>query len=185
MGLMSRGWRKLPCVCRGQGLVGRKTWDTWVLPQLWEVSGVQAWPRLLGSLAIWPRGCISLQGLSCMWGSPIHFRGPPTWTARGPQGVSVNGWGSVYSGPCAMGGAPNPDCPPPHLTPLLPSHQGYFFDRDDVALSRFSKFFRHESEEKREQAERLMGLQNRRGGRLVLQDIQVSGAEPAGGALSS
>ncbi|XP_014372685.1 ferritin, higher subunit isoform X3 [Alligator sinensis] len=49
---------------------------------------------------------------------------------------------------------------------------GYFFDRDDVALSRFSKFFRHESEEKREQAERLMGLQNRRGGRLVLQDIQ-------------
>ncbi|XP_019406658.1 PREDICTED: ferritin light chain, oocyte isoform-like [Crocodylus porosus] len=62
---------------------------------------------------------------------------------------------------------------------------GYFFDRDDVALSRFSKFFRHESEEKREQAERLMGLQNRRGGRLVLQDIQKPGQDEWGNGLAA
>lgn len=52
--------------------------------------------------------------------------------------------------------------------------QGYFFDRDDVALAHFSEFFRHLSGEKREQAERMLGFQNRRGGRILLQAIQVS-----------
>ncbi|EMP23822.1 Apoptosis regulator BAX [Chelonia mydas] len=51
---------------------------------------------------------------------------------------------------------------------------GYFFDRDDVALAHFSEFFRHLSGEKREQAERMLGFQNRRGGRILLQAIQVS-----------
>uniref|UniRef100_A0A674IR64 Ferritin n=1 Tax=Terrapene triunguis TaxID=2587831 RepID=A0A674IR64_9SAUR len=41
---------------------------------------------------------------------------------------------------------------------------GYFFNRDDVALAHFFEFFRHLSGEKREQAERLLGFQNRRGG---------------------
>ncbi|XP_075773642.1 ferritin light chain, oocyte isoform-like [Pelodiscus sinensis] len=49
---------------------------------------------------------------------------------------------------------------------------GYFFDRDDVALAHFSEFFRHLSGEKREQAEQLLRFQNRRGGRVLLQDIQ-------------
>ncbi|KAF3832727.1 hypothetical protein F7725_026392 [Dissostichus mawsoni] len=40
---------------------------------------------------------------------------------------------------------------------------GYFFDRDDQALNNFSKFFRHQSEEEREHAEKLMKLQNQRG----------------------
>ncbi|XP_067408407.1 ferritin light chain [Emydura macquarii macquarii] len=48
----------------------------------------------------------------------------------------------------------------------------YFFGRDDVALAHFAEFFRHLSGEKREQAERLLGFQNRRGGRVLLQDIQ-------------
>ncbi|XP_074872065.1 ferritin light chain [Carettochelys insculpta] len=48
---------------------------------------------------------------------------------------------------------------------------GYFFGRDDVALAHFAEFFRHLSSEKREQAERLLGFQNRRGGRILLQDI--------------
>ncbi|CAM4704206.1 unnamed protein product [Caretta caretta] len=49
---------------------------------------------------------------------------------------------------------------------------GYFFDRDDVALAHFSEFFRHLAGEKREQAERMLGFQNRRGGRILLQAIQ-------------
>ncbi|XP_028929285.1 ferritin light chain [Ornithorhynchus anatinus] len=49
---------------------------------------------------------------------------------------------------------------------------GYYFDRDDVALAGVSRFFREQAEEKREGAERLLKLQNRRGGRAVLQDIQ-------------
>ena len=49
---------------------------------------------------------------------------------------------------------------------------GFYFNRDDVALSKFSSFFRHLSEEKHEQAEKLLTFQNRRGGRVVLQDVR-------------
>uniref|UniRef100_A0A670JTH8 Ferritin n=1 Tax=Podarcis muralis TaxID=64176 RepID=A0A670JTH8_PODMU len=49
---------------------------------------------------------------------------------------------------------------------------GFYFTRDDVALSKFSSFFRHLSEEKHEQAEKLLTFQNRRGGRVVLQDVK-------------
>ncbi|XP_077124391.1 ferritin light chain, oocyte isoform-like [Ranitomeya variabilis] len=49
---------------------------------------------------------------------------------------------------------------------------GFFFDRDDVALAKFSKFFREQSDEKREQAEKFLKFQNKRGGRIVLQDIK-------------
>jgi len=48
----------------------------------------------------------------------------------------------------------------------------FYFDRDDVALANFSKFFSKSSEEEREHAEKLMKYQNRRGGRIVLQTIQ-------------
>ena len=51
--------------------------------------------------------------------------------------------------------------------------QAYYFDRDDVALKGFSKFFKHSSDEEREHAEKLMAFQNKRGGRIVLQDIKV------------
>lgn len=51
--------------------------------------------------------------------------------------------------------------------------QAYYFDRDDVALHGFAKFFRKQSEEEREHAEKLMKFQNKRGGRIVLQDIKV------------
>ncbi|VDM03937.1 unnamed protein product [Schistocephalus solidus] len=49
------------------------------------------------------------------------------------------------------------------------------FDRDDVALPGFCKFFSKSSEEEREHALKLMKYQNKRGGRIVLQDI----AKPA------
>lgn len=48
----------------------------------------------------------------------------------------------------------------------------YYFDRDDVALKGFHEYFKHSSEEEREHAEKLMKLQNTRGGRVVLQDIK-------------
>lgn len=48
----------------------------------------------------------------------------------------------------------------------------YYFNRDDVALPGFYKFFKHSSDEEREHAEKLMKYQNKRGGRIVLQDIK-------------
>ena len=51
--------------------------------------------------------------------------------------------------------------------------QAYYFDRDDVALKGFSKFFKDSAEEEREHAEKFMKYQNMRGGRVVLQSIQV------------
>ena len=49
-----------------------------------------------------------------------------------------------------------------------------YFDRDDVALKGFHKMFKESSDEEREHAEKLMKYQNKRGGRIVLQPIQVS-----------
>ena len=64
----------------------------------------------------------------------------------------------------------------------LELHAGYtytsmalYFDRDDVALPGFAKFFKKSAEEEREHAEKLMKYQNKRGGRIVFQDI----AKPA------
>nr|WCD24766.1 Tyr p 30 allergen [Tyrophagus putrescentiae] len=47
----------------------------------------------------------------------------------------------------------------------------FHFNRDDVALPGFEKFFAAASKEEREHAEKLMKYQNLRGGRIVLQDI--------------
>ncbi|XP_002742298.1 soma ferritin-like [Saccoglossus kowalevskii] len=47
----------------------------------------------------------------------------------------------------------------------------FYFDRDDVALPGFYKFFKDSSDEEREHAEKLMKFQNKRGGRVVLQNI--------------
>lgn len=61
--------------------------------------------------------------------------------------------------------------------------QSYYFDRDDVALKNFAKYFLHQSREEREHAEKLMKLQNKRGGRIFLHDIKVGctrGDEMAG-----
>ncbi|XP_067057630.1 uncharacterized protein [Acropora muricata] len=50
--------------------------------------------------------------------------------------------------------------------------QAFHFDRDDVALPGFHKFMLKQSEEEREHASKLMKYQNKRGGRIVLQDIK-------------
>jgi len=48
----------------------------------------------------------------------------------------------------------------------------FYFDREDIALPGFAKFFNDSSKEEREHAELLMKYQNQRGGRIVLQDIK-------------
>ncbi len=60
------------------------------------------------------------------------------------------------------------------------SLQGYYFDRDDKSLPNFAKFFHEQSKEEREHAEKLMSLQNQRGGRIYLQDIKVWDSDSAG-----
>lgn len=47
----------------------------------------------------------------------------------------------------------------------------HHFERDDVALPGFAKFFKHQSDEEREHAQKFMDYQNKRGGRLSLRDI--------------
>jgi len=50
---------------------------------------------------------------------------------------------------------------------------GFYFERDDVALKGFAKFFKEQSVEERGHAEKLMEYQNTRGGRIVLQDVKA------------
>ncbi|KAK6170798.1 hypothetical protein SNE40_019103 [Patella caerulea] len=61
----------------------------------------------------------------------------------------------------------------------------FYFDRDDVALPGFSKFFKHSSDEEREHAEKLMKYQNKRGGRVVLQDIKKPDRDEWGTGLEA
>ncbi|XP_067828094.1 ferritin heavy chain B-like isoform X1 [Heptranchias perlo] len=56
--------------------------------------------------------------------------------------------------------------------PLQIIKQSYYFDRDDVALRHFAEFFKEQSHEEREHAEKLLKFQNRRGGRIILEDIK-------------
>ena len=46
-----------------------------------------------------------------------------------------------------------------------------YFDRDNVALKGFAKFFKESSDEERDHAEKLIKYQNMRGGRVRLQSI--------------
>ncbi|XP_037544752.1 ferritin, middle subunit-like [Nematolebias whitei] len=48
----------------------------------------------------------------------------------------------------------------------------FYFSRDDVALPGFSHFFKENSDEEKEHAEKLMDFQNKRGGRIFLQDVK-------------
>lgn len=48
----------------------------------------------------------------------------------------------------------------------------YYFSRDDVALNNFARYFLHQSREEMEHAQKLMRLQNQRGGSICLQDIK-------------
>ncbi|KAM5291039.1 ferritin heavy chain-like [Glossophaga mutica] len=51
------------------------------------------------------------------------------------------------------------------------SSMAFYFDREDVALKHFSQLFLQRSNKEKEHAERLLWLQNQRGGRIHLRDI--------------
>jgi len=53
----------------------------------------------------------------------------------------------------------------------------FHFDRDDVALPGMSGFFKKSSDEERTHAQMFMEYQNKRGGRIVLQDIKAPSVE--------
>ena len=61
----------------------------------------------------------------------------------------------------------------------------FYFDRDDVALPGFSDFFKHSSDEEREHAEKLMKYLNKRGGRVVLQDVKRPSQDEWGNGLQA
>ncbi|XP_012673567.1 ferritin, middle subunit [Clupea harengus] len=61
----------------------------------------------------------------------------------------------------------------------------YYFDRDDVALPGFSHFFKENSDEEREHADKLMAFQNKRGGRIFLQDVKKPERDEWGSGLEA
>jgi len=61
----------------------------------------------------------------------------------------------------------------------------YYFDRDDIALPGFFKFFKKSSDEEREHAQKLMKFQNERGGRIVLQNILRPTVEEWGSCIDA
>ncbi|XP_029705021.1 ferritin, lower subunit isoform X1 [Takifugu rubripes] len=62
---------------------------------------------------------------------------------------------------------------------------GMYFDRDDVALPNFSRFFLERSVKERDQAEKLLEYQNMRGGRVLLQTIAKPSREDWRGGLDA
>ena len=58
--------------------------------------------------------------------------------------------------------------PPSNLSLI----QAFYFERDDIDLKGFAKFFRDSAKEEFEHAEKFMKYQTERGGRIVLQDIK-------------
>ena len=61
----------------------------------------------------------------------------------------------------------------------------FFFNRDDVALEKFYEFFKEQSHEKREQAERFLKFQNRRGGKNYFQDIKKPDRDEWGNGIQA
>ncbi len=61
----------------------------------------------------------------------------------------------------------------------------YYFDRDDVALPGFSKYFKDSAHEELEHAEKLMKFQNDRGGRILLTDITKPAKDEWGSGLDA
>jgi len=68
---------------------------------------------------------------------------------------------------------------------ILISFQAAFFDRDDQALHGFAHFFKEQSKEESEHADNLIKYQNKRGGRVVFQDISKPITGEWGSALAA
>ncbi|XP_075399205.1 ferritin, mitochondrial [Tenrec ecaudatus] len=61
----------------------------------------------------------------------------------------------------------------------------YYFSRDDVALHNFAKYFLRLSGEETEHAQKLMWLQNQRGGQICLEDIKKPDLDNWGNGLKA
>ncbi|XP_033981996.1 ferritin, liver middle subunit [Trematomus bernacchii] len=61
----------------------------------------------------------------------------------------------------------------------------FYFSRDDVALPGFAHFFKENSDEEREHADKLLTFQNSRGGRIFLQDIKKPERDEWGSGLEA
>uniref|UniRef100_A0A8C8M7Z6 Ferritin n=1 Tax=Oncorhynchus tshawytscha TaxID=74940 RepID=A0A8C8M7Z6_ONCTS len=61
----------------------------------------------------------------------------------------------------------------------------FYFSRDDVALPGFAHFFKENSDEEREHADKLLSFQNKRGGRILLQDIKKPERDEWGNGLEA
>ncbi|XP_019361041.1 PREDICTED: ferritin heavy chain [Gavialis gangeticus] len=61
----------------------------------------------------------------------------------------------------------------------------YYFDRDDVALQNVATLMKKQSHEHREQAEKLLQYQNKRGGCIVLQDSKKPEQDEWGNSLEA
>jgi len=61
----------------------------------------------------------------------------------------------------------------------------YYFDRDDVALPGFHKFFVKQSDEERGHAQIFMKYQNQRGGRIVLQNVNKPSLDDWGSGIDA
>lgn len=61
----------------------------------------------------------------------------------------------------------------------------WYYDRDDIALPGFHKFFKKSSDEEREHAEIMMKYQNLRGGTVVLQNVEKPPGESWGSGLEA
>jgi len=60
-----------------------------------------------------------------------------------------------------------------------------YFDRDDVAFPGVAGFFKKQSDEEREHADKLMKYQNQRGGRVVLQPVSKPTRDEWGSPLEA
>ena len=70
-------------------------------------------------------------------------------------------------------------------TIFVPPPQSYYFDRDDVALPGFAKYFKKAADEEKEHAEKLMKFQVQRGGRIILNDIKKPAKDEWGSGLEA
>nr|ACO07836.1 Ferritin, middle subunit [Oncorhynchus mykiss] len=61
----------------------------------------------------------------------------------------------------------------------------FYYSRDDVALRGFAHFFKENSDEEREHAEKLLSFQNKRGRRILLQDIKKPERDEWGNGLEA
>ena len=63
--------------------------------------------------------------------------------------------------------------------------QSCYFDRDDVALPGFAKYFKKAADEEKGHAEKLMKFQAQRGGRVILEDIKKPAKDEWGSGLDA